>query len=455
MWTLICAFLLLIAQVIRGNARERIFQQEIHSLIRELQDQLDILSDEIYQERQEFMALWNIYLSKCRTHPKRRTTGKFEEIQLLKADIDQYDSNLKVLEKKLENAKYAFRSEEEMVGVRTRLSELDRHRHQLTYYLQKEKEYPLKLSDEAERLRHEIFFLTHVGDQKLDNMQPKPIQWIPVRFRPELSNQPKALLEVKIKACTPFEVECEIQDITALSDYSFIVTYFQHKVLRHFRRDGLLLGELSFPWYMRGSLALNASHALVGVPQNKTIMILSFNRNIEAKVHVKFDTECGWDIDVLDDYYIILCHRPNSIRVYTKEWHWVRMIWKDSQKEVLSNPWFLTVNPVRRQIMVSDSNYTGVSSFDEYGNLLWTTQEIDTASPRGMVVDPNGDWLVCDESGDVVNRLSPSGTYIEEVFQVKSPRALTWMVNRENSGVYQDRLLVGSTSGFIYVARLR
>ena len=206
---------------------------------------------------------------------------------------------------------------------------------------------------------------------------------------------------------------------------------------------------------MRGSLALNASHALVGVPQNNTIMLLSLARTIEVKVHIKFDTECGWDIDVLDDFYVILCHRPNSIRIYTKDWQWIRMVWKDSQKEVLGNPWFLTVNPVRRQIMTADYNYTVVTSFDEFGKRLWTSDARNTTGPRAMVVDPNGDWLVCDESGDVVNKLSPEGKYIEAVFEVKSPRGISWLKNPENSGVYQEQLVVGSTSGFVYVVTLR
>ena len=122
MWTQISVFIFFFAQA-SGYTREkeRIFRQEIHSLKRELEDQINQLRDEISHERVEFMALWNTYLLQCQANSKARLSMKFEEIQLLKADIEQYDSNLEVLEKKLERAKYSFRSEVSLETISNKL----------------------------------------------------------------------------------------------------------------------------------------------------------------------------------------------------------------------------------------------------------------------------------------------------------------------------------------------
>ncbi|XP_050391550.1 uncharacterized protein LOC126810496 [Patella vulgata] len=380
----------------------------------EIENTLSELMKEIEIEKQEVEKLVQEYQPVCGDN---------------KTDVDEYDISNDVwnlnqiasrchervdrLRKQMRGTGLSFRADDK-ARIESDLNEIKNAYDEIKGDVSKTEENGI--DEEIEIIRQHQFYFTHMDENNLKYILTKS-PWKPVLTR--LSN---SKLKLRISGCQNWITKCSIQDIAALEDETFVVTYTNSTYVRRFHSRGLLLSEFKFPWKLGGIATLNQSHIIVGVPEKKSLMILEVrDEGFVVKNHILMDANCGSDIDVTDNAVIMICTDPNTIRIYNHNWE-PEFVLKDAPNTLLKQMHHLEENGYL------DQNRTTLKS------------------PKGAIWDEyRGVWYMVSTDTNKVELVRNNGLVKRNLFYVGKPTSIILLQRRRE-------LVIGTKRGFIYIA---
>ena len=152
------------------------------------------------------------------------------------------------------------------------------------------------------------------------------------------------------------------------------------------------LGLDSGPWDIS---ALDSNTAVATLPDRKQLQFIQMIPSLKAGKTIQLNRKC-YGIDVVRDYIYVVCHGNAEIRVFDKTGTFTRKV--PDVKNTLSSlkrSYYLTVNKTNSNIYLSDCATSVVTCISVDGSLVFKYQQANLQTPRTVLVDEDGNSLVC------------------------------------------------------------
>lgn len=200
----------------------------------------------------------------------------------------------------------------------------------------------------------------------------------------------------------------------------------------------------------RGVAMISPQEVAVTLPDESKIQLISVGKKLQASRSILTKLPC-YGITCYNQEIIILCDDGFSIKaiqVIDLDGNILKTLKLDrSGKEILKNPWNITVSVDGQQICVTDKGR--LVNFDVEGSTLFVYTSNDLDNARGLAVDESGRFYVCGTSSNNVHQVSADGKQISIILteeDVKAPQAVCYHPGKR----YLVLTSVGNDNIFMY-----
>ena len=168
------------------------------------------------------------------------------------------------------------------------------------------------------------------------------------------------------------------------------------------------LGLDSWPWDIS---AVDSNTAVVTLPDRKQLQFIQVVPTLKTDQTIQLKKRC-YGVDVRDEVYVVCHDNPGNaeIRVFDKTGQFTRKV--PEVKNTLSSlerPHYLAVNKTSSNIYLSEWKTSIVTCISVDGSLVFKYQQADLQYPMIVLVDEEGNSLICGEKSFNIHKVTSTG----------------------------------------------
>ena len=394
------------------------FQQDRDSATERIESIIETSREKIKSLRKDFNifmdTLENDMLSELKEKATKMRFDVEQHIPTCTDTLKSLDDDLKMLDdaSKCSNAEMMFAAD---VKVSKRLTEL----RSMMNDFQDEVKAPLidfEGNQKLLNLKHEVQALGTLRVSESQKTKTEPVNFLNMK----LQNSREVQIKLPNDKNVPFITGC-----TFMVDGQLLLCDCNNNTIKLLNSTFDITGNLdldSRPWDIS---AVDSTRAVVTFPNLKQLKFIDIVPALKADKQIQLDKYC-WGVDVARDKIYVTCHdNPGNaeIRVFDKNGTFIRKVPDDyNTLSSLRYPYYIAVSKTSSKIYLSDFSPYVVRCISVDGSLVFNYQHDDLRYPRTVLLNEEGNILVCGECSYNIHVVTSTGQQHSVLYTVQGRR---------------------------------